>query len=46
MNTRDEVMAYLAAHPGAKSSDVAMECNLTRDHARRLMNAVRQSSQA
>lgn len=34
---REEVRAYMRAHPGAKTFDVALECHLTDKAARLLM---------
>ena len=41
-----EVAAYIKQHPGANTYDIALECHMGDNPARRFANAVRQSSQA
>jgi hypothetical protein len=37
----EEVRAYMERNPGATASDVAMECNMTNNHAGRLIHCLK-----
>lgn len=43
LNDIEEVRRYLEKHHNATINDVAMECNMTNNHAHRLMLEVRNS---